>query len=228
MQPNDQGLNQVVVVGYGTQRKGEVTSAITSLKAEDFNKGNISDPIGLLQCKVAGLNIINAAGGDPNGNLEIQLRGVSTLSGGTAPLIIIDGVLGGDLNSVNIEEIESIDVLKDGSAAIYGTRGTNGVIIITTKRAKIGTHSLEFSTYLSIQTVTKKLRNLNATEYRSLLKTLYPGRESEFDHGANTDWFKEITRRPMDQYYNIALSGGANFWQNWDVNSHGKITGGRI
>lgn len=203
-------LGQVVVVGYGTQRKGEVTSAITSLKPEDFNKGNISDPIGLLQGKVAGLNIINAGGGDPNGNLQIQLRGLSTLSGGTAPLIIIDGVLGGDLNSVNIEEIASIDVLKDGSAAaIYGTRGTNGVIIITTKRAKTGTHSLEFSTYASTQTVAKKLRNLNSTEYRSLLKTLYPGREGEFDHGANTDWFKEITRQPLDQYYNIALSGGA-------------------
>ena len=203
-------LTQVVVVGYGTQRKGEVTSAITSLKTEDFNKGNINDPIGLLQGKVAGLNIVNGTGGDPNSNLQIQLRGVSTLSGGTSPLIIIDGVLGGDLNSVNIEEIESIDVLKDGSAAaIYGTRGTNGVIIITTKKAKIGTHSLEFSTYASTQRVTKKLRNLNATEYRSLLKTLYPGREGEFDHGANTDWFKEITRNPTDQYYNIAFSGGA-------------------
>ena len=204
-------LNDVIVVGYGTQRKGEVTSAITSLKPEDFNKGNIINPIGLLQGKVAGLNIVNSGGGDPNEGLQIQLRGLTTLSGGTGPLIIIDGVLGGDLNSVNVEEIESIDVLKDGSAAaIYGTRGTNGVIIITTKKAKAGTRSLEFSTYLTTQQVAKKLENLNSTEYRSVLKTIYPGRESEFDHGSNTDWFNEITRRPLDQYYNIALSGGAD------------------
>lgn len=210
LQSENNELGQVVVVGYGTQRKGEVTSAITSLKPEDFNKGNIIDPIGLLQGKVAGLNVINAGGGDPNAGLQIQLRGLTTLSGGTGPLIIIDGVLGGDLNSVNIEEIESIDVLKDGSAAaIYGTRGTNGVIIITTKRAKSGTHSLEFSSYASTQRVAKTLRNLNAEEFKNLLTTLYPGRESEFDHGQSTNWFDEITRTPLDQYYNIAFSGGA-------------------
>ena len=204
------GLEEVVAVGYGTQRKGEVTGAISNLKSEDFNKGNIINPIGLLQGKVAGLNIVNASGGDPNGDLQIQLRGLTTLSGGTSPLIIIDGVLGGSLSSLNSEEIESFDVLKDGSAAaIYGTRGTNGVIIITTKRAKSGSHALEFSSYVSTQTVAKKLRNLNSTEFRSLLTTLYPGRESEFDHGSNTDWFDEITRTPLDQNYNVALSGGA-------------------
>lgn len=200
---------QIIVVGYGTQKKGEVTSAISSLNPEDFNKGNIIDPLGLLQGKVAGLNIVNSGGGDPNAGLQIQLRGLTTLSGGTGPLIIIDGVLGGDLNSVNVEEIASIDVLKDGSAAaIYGTRGTNGVVIITTKRAKAGAQTIDFSTYISTQNVAKKLKNLSASEFRGLLKTLYPGREGEFDHGYNTDWFDEITHVPLDQYYNLALSGG--------------------
>lgn len=203
-------LDEVVVVGYGTQRKGELTSAIVSLKPDDFNKGNVMDPLGLMQGKVAGLNIINAGGGDPNAEMQIQLRGLTSLSGGTRPLVIIDGVLGGDLNSVNIEEIASIDVLKDGSAAaIYGTRGTNGVIIITTKKASSGSRSLEFSTWASTQTVAKKLRNFNAEEFRQALKDQFPGREAEFDHGANTDWFDEITRTPLDQYYNIAMSGGA-------------------
>lgn len=204
-------LDEVVVVGYGTQKKGELTSAIVSLKPDDFNKGNIMDPLGLMQGKVAGLNIINAGGGDPNAEMQIQLRGLTSLSGGTRPLVIIDGVLGGDLNSVNIEEIASIDVLKDGSAAaIYGTRGTNGVIIISTKKAASGKRTLEFSTWASTQTVAKKLRNFTAAEFRQEIKNRFPGREAEFDHGANTDWFDEITRTPLDQYYNIAMSGGAD------------------
>lgn len=204
-------LNEVVVVGYGTQKKGEVTSAIASLKEVDFNKGNIIDPIGLIQGKVAGLNVVNPEGGDPNGRLQIQLRGTTTLSGGTSPLVIIDGVLGGDLNSVNVNEIESIDVLKDGSAAaIYGTRGTNGVIIITTKKAKAGTHSIEVNSYVSTQTISKKLENLTAQQFRELLPKIYPGQESQYDHGASTNWFDEITHTPLDQYHNISLAGGTD------------------
>ncbi|MBK7335249.1 MAG: TonB-dependent receptor plug domain-containing protein [Saprospirales bacterium] len=128
-------LEEIVVVGYGTQKTKEVTSAITSIKAEEFNKGNVTNPTQLLQGKVAGLTITQP-NNDPNGDLGIALRGISSVSGSTQPLIIIDGVLGADLKSVDPSDIESIDVLKDGSAAaIYGTRGTNGVVIITTKKA---------------------------------------------------------------------------------------------
>ncbi len=202
-------LDEVVVVGYGTATKKEVTSAITTLKPADFNKGNIGNPVGLLQGRVAGLNIARPSGGDVNGGFDIQLRGLTTLSGGQGPLFVIDGILGGDLNSVNVDEIESIDVLKDGSAAaIYGTRGTNGVIIITTKKGKPGQHGLEFSTYTSIQTVAKKLRNLNADEFRQAIHMMYPGREAEFDFKASTDWFDEITQTPVDQYYDLAMTGG--------------------
>jgi TonB-linked SusC/RagA family outer membrane protein len=203
-------LDEVVVMGYGTTTKKEVTSAITSLKPEDFNKGNIGNPVGLLQGKVAGLNIARPAGGDVNGGYDIQLRGLTTLSGGQGPLFVIDGVLGGDLNSVNNDEIESIDILKDGSAAaIYGTRGTNGVIIITTKKGKAGQNAIEYSNYASVQTVAKKLRNLNADEFRQAISTQYPGRLAEFDFGANTDWFKEITQTPFDLYNNVSMTGGA-------------------
>ncbi|MCW3089522.1 MAG: rane protein [Ferruginibacter sp.] len=217
-------MDEVVVVGYGTTTKKEVTSAITTLKPADFNKGNIGNPIGLLQGRVAGLNIARPAGGDVNGAFDIQLRGLTTLSGGQAPLFVIDGILGGDLNSVSVDEIESIDVLKDGSAAaIYGTRGTNGVIIITTKKGKAGQHGLEFATYTSIQTVAKKLRNLNAAEFRQAIHTQYSGREKEFDFGANTDWFKEITQTPIDQYYDLAMFGGTeHFNYRADANYRGS------
>ncbi|TDO24433.1 SusC/RagA family TonB-linked outer membrane protein [Pedobacter duraquae] len=202
-------LDEVVVVGYGTTTKKEVTSAITSLKPDDFNKGNIGNPVGLIQGKVAGLNISRPAGGDVNGGYDIQLRGLTTLSGGQGPLFVIDGIIGGDLNSVNNDEIESIDILKDGSAAaIYGTRGTNGVILITTKKGKAGVNSIEYSNYASIQTVAKKLRNLNADEFRQAIATQYPGRSKEFDFGANTDWFDEITQTPVDIYNNVSMTGG--------------------
>lgn len=208
-------LDEVVVVGYGTSTRKEVTGSIASLSSEDFNTGNISDPTGLIQGKVAGLNIVRPAGGDPNSAAQIQLRGLTTLSGGQGPLIIIDGVIGGDLNNVIVEEIESIDVLKDGSAAaIYGTRGTNGVIIITTKTAKPGETTIDFSSYLSTQSVANRLRNLTATEYRQVtLEQFGPDVAAQLDGGHDTDWFEEITRTPVDQYYYLAMGGGT---ENFD------------
>ena len=127
-------LNEVVVVGYGTQKRKEVTSAITTVNAAQFNKGNISDVAQLLQGKVAGLSI-SRPGGNPNGGFTIRLRGLSTLGANTQPLVVIDGQIGADINTVDPNDIQSIDVLKDAaSAAIYGTRGSSGVIIITTKK----------------------------------------------------------------------------------------------
>ena len=126
-------LNEVVVTGYGTQMKREITSSITRVDAAEFNKGNITNVSQLLQGKVAGLSI-SRAGGDPNGDYTIRLRGLSTLGANTQPLIVVDGLVGADINSIDPNDIASMDVLKDGSsAAIYGTRGSAGVIIITTK-----------------------------------------------------------------------------------------------
>ena len=130
LQEDSEALEEVVVIGYGTQKKADVTSAVASVKAEKFNKGAILDAGQLVQGKVAGLQI-SLASGDPTASTSVMLRGNSSLKGSTSPLILVDGVPG-SFSTVAPEEIESIDVLKDGSAtAIYGTRGTNGVIIIT-------------------------------------------------------------------------------------------------
>lgn len=134
LQDDTELLDEIVVIGYGTQKKGDVTSAISSVKAENFVKGAVTDAGQLIQGKVAGLNI-SLPSGDPTGNSQIMLRGISSLKGGTSPLVLVDGVPG-SLNTVAPEDIESIDVLKDGSAtAIYGTRGTNGVIITQRNKA---------------------------------------------------------------------------------------------
>lgn len=205
-------MDEVVVIGYGTTTKKEVTGSITSLKGENFVKGNITNPMQLLQGQVAGMNIVKPNGGDPNGSYTVQLRGMTTLSGGASPLVVIDGIIGGSLESINPEEIESIDVLKDGSAAaIYGTRGTNGVILITTKKAKGGErNTIEFSTYVAMQSVAKKLDVLTADQFRNVINDYYPTMKDQYDFGASTDWFDEVTHQnPISQYYNIAFSGGA-------------------
>ncbi|HPL94907.1 MAG TPA: SusC/RagA family TonB-linked outer membrane protein [Paludibacteraceae bacterium] len=197
------GLNEVVFTGYGSQTKREVTGSVSSVKAESFNKGIVANPVGLLQGKVAGLNITKLGGGDPtNKDFNIQLRGVGSLKGNAQPLFIIDGVPGGDINSVNPNDIESIDVLKDGSAAaIYGTRANAGVILITTKRGQEGKTKAEYSGSFGADVIAKKLRVLTADEYRTLV--------GGTDEGGNTDWLSEITRPvAFSQQHNVAISGG--------------------
>jgi TonB-dependent SusC/RagA subfamily outer membrane receptor len=153
MQDDSELMDEVVVIGYGTQRKGDVTSAISSVKSESFVKGAVTDAGQLIQGKVAGLNI-SLPSGDPTGNTQIMLRGISSLKGGTSPLVLVDGVPG-SLNTVAPEDVESIDVLKDGSAtAIYGTRGTNGVIIITTKQSrKEMAPTIDYNGYVSVSNI---------------------------------------------------------------------------
>ncbi len=194
-------LDEVVVIGYGTQRKGDVTSSVASVKADNFVKGAVKDVGQLIQGKVAGLAITNP-NGDPTGSTQIRLRGTNTIGGAnTAPLVLIDGILG-ELGTVAPEDVESVDVLKDGSAAaIYGTRGTNGVILITTKQAKgVDINQVEYNGYVSTSLIAKKLDMLNADEFR----TLYPDQ----DHGADTDWIDEISRTPISHVHNLSLMGG--------------------
>lgn len=194
-------LDEVVVIGYGTQRKGDVTSSVASVKADNFVKGAVKDVGQLIQGKVAGLAITNP-NGDPTGSTQIRLRGTNTIGGAnTAPLVLIDGIPG-ELGTVAPEDVESVDVLKDGSAAaIYGTRGTNGVILITTKQAKgVDINQVEYNGYVSTSLIAKKLDMLNADEFR----TLYPNQ----DHGADTDWIDEISRTPVSHVHNLSLMGG--------------------
>lgn len=204
-------MDNVVVIGYGTTTKKELTGSVYSLKSDDFKQGNITNPLQLLQGQVAGLNIVRADGGDPNGDFEIQLRGMTTMAGGAQPLVVIDGVVGGNLSNVSPDDIASIDVLKDGSAAaIYGTRGTNGVILVTTKRARSGENRIEFSAYVAMQSVDKKPDVMSAGEYRSTIEQYFPDKASSYDFGASTDWFDAITRKhPVSQNYNVSSSGGS-------------------
>lgn len=186
LQLESQAIGEVVVVGYGTQRKKEITSAVTSVKADDFNRGTVNDPSQLLQGKVAGLNIVRP-GGDPNGGFQIRLRGVSTVGANAEPLVVIDGVIGGSLATVDPNDIASIDVLKDGSAAaIYGTRGSSGVILITTKSGKAGKVSAEYNGSIASESLARTVPFMNADEYAKV-----PG---AINLGAKTDWLDLVTR----------------------------------
>lgn len=194
-------LDVVVVIGYGTQRKGDITSSVANIKSDNFVKGAVKDVGQLIQGKVAGLAISNPSG-DPTGGTQIQLRGNNSMWGAnTDPLILVDGIPG-SLSTVAPEDVESIDVLKDGSAAaIYGTRGTNGVILITTKRAQgAQINTVEYNGYVSTSAIANKLDMLSASQFREL----YPTE----DHGGNTDWLDQITRTPVSHVHNLSFQGG--------------------
>ena len=198
------GLNEVVVVGYGTLRKSDVTSSVSSVKSENFLKGSAKDAAQLIQGKVSGLTV-STSSGDPTMGTQIMLRGITSIMASSSPLVLVDGIPG-SLTSVAPEDIESIDVLKDGSAAaIYGTRGTNGVILITTKKARNEMKpTLEYTSYVNTQTIARKMDFLNAADYRRLI-----GEGVKFeDLGGSTDWFKEISRTPVSHTHNLTLQGG--------------------
>lgn len=212
-------LEEAVAIGYGKTTKKEVTGSVTSLKSEDFDKGAFTSAAGMLQGKVAGLSITNPNGGDPNAGFEILLRGANTLSAGQGPLVIIDGVVGADMRTINFQEVESMDVLKDGSAAaIYGTRGTNGVIIITTRRAKSGTTSVEYDGQVSIQTVRSRAIPMTAEEFKYAVENYKPGATGSL-YGYETDWFEEVTRTPISHKHNLSIAGGSeNFSHRTVIN----------
>lgn len=196
-------VDEVVVVGYGTQKKEEVTTSIVKVDSKDFNSGSVNDPNQLLQGKVAGLNIARV-GGNPNQPYAIRLRGLSTFGANTDPLVVIDGVVGGNINSVDPTDIASINVLKDASAgAIYGTRASTGVIIITTKSGSGGTQGkaeLEYNGYVAAESISHIIPVASHDDY---LK--YGG----LDFGGNTDWVSEISRTAITQVHNLAYSGSS-------------------
>jgi len=199
-------LSEVVVTGYGTQEKKEITSAVASVKEESFQVGNVQDPAQLIQGKVAGLTIVRS-GSNPNGGFSIRMRGLSTFNNDNpGPLVVVDGVIGADLNNIDPNDIASMDVLKDASAAaIYGTRGANGVIIVTTKTGKKGTANVEYSGFVSAETPYRLPEMLNAEEYRAFSQEIGKGT----DFGTSTDWFDEITRTGFTQIHSLAVSGGS-------------------
>jgi len=205
-------LDELVVVGYGTQKTKEVTGSITSVKSEDFNNGNINNAAQLIQGKVAGLSI-SKPGSDPNADFNIRLRGLSTFGSNTQPLIIVDGIQGVDLKSVDPEDIASMDVLKDASAsAIYGTKGASGVIIITTKKGKKGTEdkpvNVEFSSSFTTTSIDKEPDILTMDEYLKFPNAV--DYRTDTINGTGTKWIDEITQTAFTQTYGVAANGGTN------------------
>jgi iron complex outermembrane receptor protein len=197
-------LNEVVVVGYGTMRRKDVTSSITTVQAKDLNQGVFTDPAQMLQGKVAGLTVTSS--GDPNGSPSITLRGVSSLREGAAmsPYYVIDGIPGVDISMVAPDDIESIDVLRDASAtAIYGSKAANGVIIITTKSGKEGKTNITYNAYVALDKVLKTLDMASATELRNsgLLTAAQDG-------NGDTDWQDEVLRTGVSHNHNVSISGG--------------------
>ena len=203
LQEDNALLNEVVVIGYGTQRKADVTSAVASVKAEDFNAGKIGDAAELVKGKIAGLTVVNSSG-DPKAGSSIRLRGITTLVGSLTPLILVDGIEG-DLNTVAPENIASIDVLKDASAAaIYGTRGANGVIIITTKTGKRDTPAqVTYNGYASFSKWSKKL------DFMDTHDVIY-GKTAQEYLGYDTDWLAGVTRKAGFKHnHDLSISGGS-------------------
>jgi len=208
---NQKTLNDVVVIGYGTTTKKELTSAITTVKAENFNAGVVATPADLLEGKVAGLNITND--GNPNGTATVTLRGPSTLRTGAAssPFYVIDGVPDADFSLVAPADIVSIDVLKDASAAaIYGSRATNGVIIVTTKRGKAGQSYLTYSAYAGIEKIANQFQVASASQLKAFLAKTGQSLTPADDNGT-TNWEDEIERSSgFSQNHSLSFGGGTD------------------
>lgn len=201
LKPDISTLEEIVVIGYGTQKAGSVTGAIASVKSEDFLTGKIQDATELIKGKVAGL-VITKSSGDPNATSNIMLRGITTVQGDVSPLVLINGVQG-DLTSVAPDNIESIDVLKDASAAaIYGTRGANGVILITTKNGKRDRPvSVSYAAYASFADFYKQAEFMSPSDVRRA-KTAFS------DDGYDTDWVKAVTRTGYMHNHSLSIDGG--------------------
>ncbi len=207
-------LEELVVVGYGSQRKSDVTGSIASLRSENFNKGIVSNPGQLLQGKVAGVNVTSSSG-EPGANQDIIIRGVGSLRSGTSPLFVVDGfaldntgngLATNPLNFINPQDIESIDVLKDASAAaIYGARAANGVIVITTKRGKSGQLRVNLSASTGVSSLAQQVAVFDAAAFRNQVRSIGGTLD---DGGASTNWQEALSRTGQTNNVNVSLSGG--------------------
>ena len=209
LQEDNKLLNEVVVVGYGTMRRKDVTSSITTVKSEDLNKGVFADPASMLQGKVAGLVVTSS--GDPNGSPSITLRGASSLREGAAmqPYYVIDGIPGVDISMVAPDDIESIDVLRDATAtAIYGSKAANGVIIITTKSGgKTERTNVTYNAYVAFDKIAKTLDVASASDIRG-----YVSRNNidyAYDKNGDTNWQDEVLRTGVSHNHNLSITGGS-------------------
>ena len=210
LQPEVINKEEVVIVGYGVQKKSDVTGSVGRIKGEDLLKVPNNNPMQALQGKVAGVQVVSNSGapGDPP---KVRIRGVGTINSGSDPLYVVDGVFMRDISAINSNDIESIEVLKDASAAaIFGVEGANGVILVTTKQGKDGKVSVNFSSELGVQNVNKTIELLNGRQFGELVNEINPGTYNNLNALPNTDWQNEIYKKNAAiQNYQFSVSGGS-------------------
>ncbi|WP_234971617.1 SusC/RagA family TonB-linked outer membrane protein [Mesonia phycicola] len=220
LETDSASLDEIVLIGYGTQNKKDLTGSVSQLSPEDFKKGINTSPDNLLQGKVAGVRVVQSSG-EPGAGLDVSIRGIGSIRSGSTPLFVVDGVplsnenvsaagpdfgLGNSsaknpLNFLNTADIASITVLKDASAAaIYGSRGSNGVVLITTKKGKTGDATITLDSYASVSQVISKIDVLSADEYRNAIS------DPVYDHGGSTDWQDELFRNAITQNHNFSYA----------------------
>jgi TonB-linked SusC/RagA family outer membrane protein len=215
LDPTNSSLNEVLVVGYGTVRKKDATGAVVKVSSADFVQGVTSDPLQQLQGKAAGV-VIATTSGDPTSTATVRIRGTASLAGGNDPLYVIDGVAGADPHAISPNDIESFDILKDASAAaIYGSRAAGGVILITTKTGKAGKTQVSYNSYVASESVEHLANFADAPQYLAIYQSykgtaMTAGTAVGDNQGANTNWFKAITRTGFTQNQNVAISGGTD------------------
>src|SRR5690606_2031025 len=203
------GLDEAVAIGYGTVQRRELTGSVTHVTPKDFNKGVTQDATDLLRGRVAGLTITQSSG-DVTADQTLRIRGTTSLTGSSEPFVVIDGIPGMSLNSVAPQDIESISVMKDASAAaIYGSRSGSGVILITTKKGSAGRTTVDYNTYVAKDYVSNKPEVLTASEWRDY--TSSQGMNTEgLDLGANTEWFGELLRAGTSHNHDLSIAGGTS------------------
>lgn len=213
---NTQALDEVVVVGYGTQKKRDVTGSVASVSSKDLRSLPVTNSTSLLQGRAAGV-MVSADNGSPGAAVSVRIRGIGTVNN-NSPLYVIDGVPVEGMSNINPLDIERMEILKDASAsAIYGARAANGVVLVTTKKGQLGKPNITFETYMGSSSPWKSLRQLNAGQYYDMVKVAHQNGgtsvptdlEKSYKQGYDTDWWKEITRSAMVQNYYLSASGGS-------------------
>ena len=205
----NQQLNEVVVVGYGTSRKKDLTGAVNKISEKDLNQGAITNPLQQIAGKAPGV-VITQAGSDPNSAPSVRIRGINSLQGGNDPLVVVDGLQGGLelLQQISPNDIESYDILRDASSsAIYGSRGAGGVILITTKKGRSGKMTLEYNGVVSYEKMAKQFDLMNGSQYRAFLQSK---NITTSDNNANTNWVDAVTRAGLSQNHTVSMTGGTS------------------
>jgi TonB-linked SusC/RagA family outer membrane protein len=215
LQTSSKTIDQVIVVGYGTQRKIDVTGSVSQIKGEEISKQSSINPLSALQGKVAGVQISNS--GAPGASPEIRIRGVGTIYGTASPLFVVDGVWYNDISFLNPNDIENMSILKDASSeAIYGVRAANGVVLITTKKGRSGQAVVNYNGYVGVQHVTNQVDMSNANEYAIMVNELNSinGGTGQVlnpaDYGKGTDWYHQILRNALITNHQVSVSGGSD------------------